>query len=77
MGNITVRNVPDHVHKLLKRKAGASRRSLNQEILKALELWASAEDERELLDEVRALRQRVTMLVDDDLLASYRKEGRP
>jgi plasmid stability protein len=37
MPTITVRNVPDHIHRHLKRRAEEHRRSLNQEILCALE----------------------------------------
>lgn len=37
MPTITVRNVPDHVHRHLKRRAEEPRRSLNQEVLRVLE----------------------------------------
>lgn len=37
MPTITVRNVPDHVHQHLKRRAEEHRRSLNQEMLRVLE----------------------------------------
>ena len=37
MPTITVRNVPDHVHQHLKRRAEEHRRSLNQEVLRVLE----------------------------------------
>ena len=37
MPTITVRDVPDHVHQQLKRRAEENRRSLNQEVLRVLE----------------------------------------
>jgi len=37
MPTITVRNVPDHIHQHLKRRAEEHRRSLNQEVLRVLE----------------------------------------
>ena len=37
MPTITVRDVPDHVHRRLKRRAETNRRSLNQEVLRVLE----------------------------------------
>ena len=37
MPTITVRNVPDHVHQHLKRRAEEHRRSLNQEVIRVLE----------------------------------------
>jgi len=37
MPTITVRNVPDHIHQQLKRRAEEHRRSLNQEVLRVLE----------------------------------------
>ncbi len=49
MPTITVRDVPDHVHRLLKRRAEDNRRSLNQEVLRVLEgaVSASAESDRQ------------------------------
>lgn len=37
MPTIIVRNVPDHVHRQLKRRAEEHRRSVNQEVLRVLE----------------------------------------
>ena len=37
MNNITIRNIPDSIHKKLKRRARLFRRSLNNEILACLE----------------------------------------
>jgi hypothetical protein len=43
--NITVKNVPDSVYRVMKREAKRKRRSLNSEIIQALETEA-AESER-------------------------------
>ena len=37
MNNITVRNIPDRIHKKLKKRSELSRRSINSEIISCLE----------------------------------------
>jgi plasmid stability protein len=37
MNNITVRNIPDRIHKKLKKRSELSRRSINSEIIACLE----------------------------------------
>lgn len=51
MPTITVRDVPDHIHQLLKQRAEEHRRSLNQEVLRVLEeaVAESADADRQAL----------------------------
>ena len=61
MPAITVRGVPDHVHRTLKRQAEAHNRSLNGEVLQLLEqavLSPAGERPGALLDELRREQQR-------------------
>jgi plasmid stability protein len=44
--NITVKNVPDSVHRVMKREAKRQRRSLNSEIIQALETEAAEAERR-------------------------------
>ena len=48
--NITVKNIPDSIYRVMKREAKRSRRSLNAEIIQALETEsAEAERRRQLI----------------------------
>ncbi len=54
--NITVKNVPDSVYRVMKREAKRKRRSLNSEIIQALEAEAAeAERRRQLSKGLREL----------------------
>ncbi len=76
MASVTLRDVPDHIHRLLKLRAKSSRRSLNQEILRALELYVERSESVDIDNEISALRNQVRVGIDDELLAKYRKQGR-
>lgn len=56
--NITVKNIPDHLHKALKLRARRNKRSMNSEILHCLEAAVAPArlDTAAFLDEVRRLR---------------------
>lgn len=58
MPNITIRNIPDDLHKRLKERAAANRRSLNNEILSMLE-------EKEYVLPLGAQRQHVAMVLEE------------
>jgi plasmid stability protein len=45
--NLTIKNVPEDVHKTLKRVAATRGRSLNSEVLRLLQEGAELEDRRE------------------------------
>jgi plasmid stability protein len=48
--NLTVKNIPDSIYRVMKREAKRSRRSLNAEIIRALETEsAEAERRRQLI----------------------------
>lgn len=77
MASVSLRQVPDHVHRQLKQRAKAARRSLNQEILRALEIYLrQPEPDEDVLDNIRSLRSRVAVEIDDEFLAEYKAEGR-
>jgi len=51
--NITVKNVPEPVYQAIKREAKRNRRSLNSEIIQALEAEAAEADRRRQLSDLR------------------------
>ena len=51
--NITVKNVPDSVYRTIKREAKRKRRSLNAEIIGALETQAAEANRRSELSSLR------------------------
>jgi hypothetical protein len=51
--NITLKNVPDSVYRVIKREAKRKRRSLNSEIIQALEAEASEAERRRQLSKLR------------------------
>lgn len=53
--NLSIKNVPEDIHEALKKRAEANRRSLNNEILKALE--NSVQHERDVEAQIQRLRK--------------------
>ncbi len=51
--NITVKNVPESVYRVIKREAKRKRRSLNAEIIRALEMEAAEAERRRQLASLR------------------------
>ena len=51
--NITVKNVPEPVYRVIKREAKRNKRSLNAEIIQALEMEATEVERRRQLSDVR------------------------
>ena len=51
--NITVKNVPDSIYRVMKREAKRKRRSLNAEIILALETEAAEAQRRRQLSNLR------------------------
>ena len=78
MASVTVKDFPEKLHRRLKARAAAHRRSLNSEILACLEATASAQkiDPDALLARAGALRGRVAGRLTDSDLAALRGAGR-
>jgi hypothetical protein len=51
--NITVKNIPDSIYRAMKREAKGKRRSLNAEIIQALEREAAEAQQRRQLSNLR------------------------
>jgi plasmid stability protein len=47
--NLTVKNIPDSIYRVMKREAKRSRRSLNAEIIRALETESAEAERRQLI----------------------------
>lgn len=60
MATITLKNIPDDLHRRLKERAARHRRSLNGEILASLEMVVKSEpvDPRAFIARIRSLRPR-------------------
>jgi hypothetical protein len=75
--NITVKNVPDPVYRVIKREAKRKRRSLNSEIIQALETEAAeAERRRQLSKGLRELEAFAASLPPQDDSAPLIREDR-
>jgi hypothetical protein len=51
--NVTVKNIPDSIYQVMKREAKKKRRSLNAEIIQALETEAAEAERRRQLGNLR------------------------
>jgi len=78
MATVTVKELPEKLHRRLKIRARQHRRSLNSEIIAVLEAAASARklDADDLLTRATALRSRVGGRLTDSDLAALREAGR-
>jgi plasmid stability protein len=78
MASVTVKDFPAKLHRRLKARAAANRRSLNREIIACLEATASAQkiDPDALLARAAVLRDRVAGRLTDSDLAALRGAGR-
>jgi plasmid stability protein len=78
MATVTVKDLPEKLHRQLKARALQHRRSLNSEIIAVLEAAASAHkvEPGELLARAAALRSRVGGKLTDSDLAVLREAGR-
>ncbi len=77
MATLTLKNIPDELHALLKESAEKNRRSLNSEILIRLES-AFAAPVLDVRDRARALKAFTDALpmVDHSLIDRYKRQGR-
>jgi plasmid stability protein len=78
VATVTVKDVPEKLHRQLKARALRHRRSLNSEILAVLEAATGLErlDPDTLLARAAALRGRVSGRLTDSDLAALRQAGR-
>ncbi len=80
MANLSLKNVPRDLHRRLKERAKANRRSLNSEIIACLHdaLLPRRIDPDEAAERIRALRARLRGApLTDEEIARARGEGRP
>lgn len=79
MATLTIKNVPEALHRRLKERAQTHRRSLNSEALLCLEIATRQVpvDEELLLEELRLLRDQAEVYLTDDALRRAIDEGRP
>ena len=77
MATLTLKNIPDELHALLKESAEKNRRSLNSEILVRLEsaFTAPIVDVRQHARELKAFTDAQTF-VDHSLVDFFKRQGR-
>jgi antitoxin FitA len=81
MKNMSVKNIPDHTHKALKKQAETNHRSLNKEILAILERsigntsYQNPNTEK-LLAEIREVRKRFKGSLTIEQIDRAKREGR-
>jgi plasmid stability protein len=79
MATLTIKNVPDELHKRLKESAAQHRRSINSEAISCLErvLGAHRVDPKKFLAEVDAMRRRMPYVnLTEEFLRAAKHEGR-
>ncbi|HSD72828.1 MAG TPA: Arc family DNA-binding protein [Thermoanaerobaculia bacterium] len=78
MATVTVKDLPEKLHRQLKARALRHRRSLNSEIIEVLEAATTSRkvDPDSLLARAAALRIRVGGRLTDTDLAAFRQAGR-
>jgi plasmid stability protein len=76
---ITVRSLPDQLHRRLKERADEHGRSLNSEIIACLKaaLEPQVVDVEAMLVRARALREGVTARLTDRVIRRLKDQGRP
>jgi plasmid stability protein len=80
MASLTIKNLPEDLHRKLKRQAKANRRSLTGEAIACLERGVQPPrvDPEEFLADVRELRKRIRgPAITDAWLRRAKNEGRP
>jgi plasmid stability protein len=77
MGTLTLKNLPEHLHAMLKESAAKNRRSLNSEILVRLEsdFAAPAVDSETYAKELKAFTERLPK-VEHAKVTRYKRQGR-
>jgi hypothetical protein len=75
--NIPVKNIPDSIYRVMKREARRNRRSLNAEIIRALETEAAKAERRRQLSNLRKKLERFAASLPplDESAALIRADG--
>jgi len=78
MSTITLKNVPDSLHAALKSRAKSHGRSLNKEVICALEqvLANGSQDADRLLSEAQAVREEMAIYMTQSELDALKQKGR-
>lgn len=79
MPGITLKNIPDDLYQRLVDSARNHHRSLTKEIVFALERYVQqpTQDKTELLDRIRAVRDRYPTTITEADVESWKEAGRP
>jgi len=80
MATLTIKNLPNDLHKRLKESAAMHRRSINSETICCLEkvLGVHRVDPKKFLAEVQAMQKRMPYVhLTEEFLRAAKKEGRP
>lgn len=78
MSNITVRNIPDKLHKSLQKRAKLFHRSLNNEIIASLEevLFPSNKEIEDILEKSEEIRAKLKFKLSLKEINNAKREGR-
>ena len=83
MPSLTIKNLPADLYDRLKASAVRNRRSLNSEAIVVIERQLprrrTPEEERQLMEEIREMRQRISKghVWTDEEITAAKREGRP
>ena len=77
MPGLLIKDVPDHIHALLKARSAVRRRSMSREALIILERALRDKAGPPTLEEIDAMRVRGSRLLTQDLIDEARESGRP
>lgn len=79
MPSITLKNIPEALHQRLRESAARNHRSINGEMLAALDQYVSQQrtDKTQLLADIRALRQETALYVTEEEIDRAKHDGRP
>ncbi len=80
MANITLKNIPEEVYKQLKERAKNSQRSINSEIIRAIQnhiVRAERPDPDEIIRKAREFRSKIKVLLNPEEIEQAINEGRP
>lgn len=78
MNNITVRNIPNNIHKKLKKRSELSRRSINSEIIACLEevLLTNKTEVEKLLLKSKEIKNNINFEISIEELEKAKNYGR-
>jgi plasmid stability protein len=80
MLTITVKNIPERLHRELKIRALAHRRSLNSEVIATLEAATAAArtaDFQAIARDAREMRTTFKRMIRSSQISAWKKQGRP